>query len=229
MTGPRIRRNASGAPTNDSGTFELTPAIFRAPTPAPASDPGPLGRYTDKDLQRATNLALESFVKGQEHSQLQASTVSRDRSFKARNPDLYYKSLHIKCYYFCRQYENHFDTAGATSHKHVPFAASFLRDWINFRWQQHKTQVESDNAISTTWDKFKAFLWQTLRESTSFVTSIWTKIKQDSQYQQEEVQDWASHLQYLKSILVEFDPQCASTEDLLCRYFYKELRPFIRL
>ena len=66
MVGPRTRRNAGGAPTNDSGTPNLTPAVSHAPTSAPASVPGPPRRYTDEDLQRATKLALESFVKGQE-------------------------------------------------------------------------------------------------------------------------------------------------------------------
>ena len=70
MAGPCTRRNAGGTPTDSSGTPEPTPAIFRAPTPAPASASGPPGRYTDEDLQKATKLALESFVKGQEHGQL---------------------------------------------------------------------------------------------------------------------------------------------------------------
>ena len=201
MAGPRTRRNPplggedelAGAPTEGNST----PAVSRAPTPAPAqalaptpapapaSVPGPPGRYTDEDLQRATKLALESFVKGQEHGQ--ANSAPRDRALKARNPDLYYGSSHMECYSFCRQCEDHFDTAGATGYKRVPFAASFLQDRINFCWQQHKTQVESDNAVLPTWDEFKAFFRQSLGESTSFVTSIWTKIKRDSQHQQEEV------------------------------------------
>ena len=62
-----------------------TPAVFRAPTPVPAQAPaptlaptsasGPPGRYTDEDLQRATKLALELFVKGQEHGQPQANST----------------------------------------------------------------------------------------------------------------------------------------------------------
>ena len=140
MAGPRTRRNAGGAPTDDSGTPEPTPAVSHAPTPAPAqtpvpaqapaptpapaSVPGPPGRYTDEDLQRATKLALELFVKGQKHGQ--ANSALRDGALKARNPDLYYGSLHMECYYFCRQCEDYFDTTGATGHKRVPFAASFL-------------------------------------------------------------------------------------------------------
>lgn len=61
------------------------------------------------------------------------------------------------------------------------------------------------------------------------MTNIWTKIKQDSHYQQEEVQDWASQLQHLKSILVEFDPKYAPIEEVLCRYLYEGLKSSIRL
>ena len=65
MAGLRIRRNASGAPTNDNGT--LKPIFPVSGIPAFASVPGPPGRYTDEDLQRATKLALKLFLKGQEH------------------------------------------------------------------------------------------------------------------------------------------------------------------
>ena len=197
MAGPRTRRSPRNNPPL-TGEDELAGDAPEAPTkgsstptsaPAqvPTSAPGPTGMYTDVDLQRATRLALESFVKGQEHGW--ANSAPRNRAFKARNPDLYYGSSHMECYYFCQQCEDHFDTAGATGPQRISFAASFLRDRINFRWQQHKTQVESDKTTSLTWDEFKAFLRQSLGESTSFVTNIWTKIKRDSQHQQEEVQD----------------------------------------
>ena len=129
MAGPCTRRNVDGAPTNDSGTPKLTPAISRTPTPAPAQAQAPAsasvlglpGRYTDKDLQRATKLALELFVKG--HKYGQANSAPQNRAFKARNLDFYYENSHMECYYFCQQYEDYFDTAGATGHKRVPFAA----------------------------------------------------------------------------------------------------------
>ena len=136
MARPRNHRNAGGVFINNSGTLKPTPAVSRAFIPASASIPGPPGRYTDEDLQRATKLALELFVKGQEHDQFWANTASRDCLLKARNPNLYYKSLYIECYYFCWQYKDHFDTAGATGHKCIPFAALFLWDRINFHWQQ---------------------------------------------------------------------------------------------
>ena len=78
----RTRHNAEEvleALTNDSGIPVSIPAISCASTPAPmeASIPaqtlalaqfltfasGPTGIYTDVDLQKATRLALESFVR----------------------------------------------------------------------------------------------------------------------------------------------------------------------
>ena len=67
MSGPRTHRNAGRAPTNDNGTLVPMPAVFCALTSAPASAPGLPERYTDEDLQRATKLALELFVKGEEY------------------------------------------------------------------------------------------------------------------------------------------------------------------
>ena len=135
MAGLRTCRNfppsnkdelAGGAPTNVSGTLVPTPAVSQAPTLASAFAPGPPGRYTDEDLQRATKLALESFVKGQEHGQLQANSASREQPLKARFPDLYYGNSHLNCYRFCQQCEDHFETAGANGPNRVPFATSFL-------------------------------------------------------------------------------------------------------
>ena len=51
----------------------------------------------------------------------------------------------------------------------------------------------------------------------------------DSQYQQEEIQDWAAHLEHLQSILLEFDAYCALSEDQLCLTFYDGLKLSIKL
>ena len=91
------------------------PAIFCAPTPAPAqalaptsapasasaSALGPPGRYTDEDLQRATKLALESFIKDQENGQLQANFAPRKQPLKAQFFNLYYENSHLDYYRFC--------------------------------------------------------------------------------------------------------------------------------
>ena len=67
-----------------------------------------------------------------------------------------------------------------------------------------------------------------LGESKSFVDSIWKKLKKDSQYQLEEVYDWASHLEHLQSILIEFGPVATPTESTMVRCFGGGLKPFIK-
>ena len=76
--------------------------------------------------------------------------------------------------------------------------------------------------------EFKAFLQKNLGESKSFVNSIWKKLKKNSQYQLEEVYDWASHLKHFQSILIEFDPLAAPTESTMVRYFEEGLKPSIK-
>ena len=80
-----------------------------------------------------------------------------------------------------------------------------------------------------TWAKFKDFLWKNLGDSKAFVDSIWKKVKRDSQYQDKSVQDWAAHLEYLQSILIEFDSECAPEEGTMIRYFREGLRPSVRV
>lgn len=49
-----------------------------------------------------------------------------DKPFKAKNPKLYYRNLHIEYHYFCYQYKDYFGTTGAKSHKHISFLATFF-------------------------------------------------------------------------------------------------------
>ena len=58
--------------------------------------------------------------------------------------------------------------------------------------------------------------------------TIWSRIKRDSQYQQEEVRDWASHLEHLQSILLEFDTDGALEESDLIRFFREGLKPSVK-
>ena len=116
MAGPRTRRypplsgkdELGEAPTKGNSTFAVsrtpTPALAQAlaPTSAPASAPSPPERYTDEDLQRATKLALELFVKGQEHGQLQANAAPCEQPLKTWFLDLYYGNSHLDCYHFCQ-------------------------------------------------------------------------------------------------------------------------------
>lgn len=42
------------------------------------------------------------------------------------------------------------------------------------------------------------------------------------------MQDWAAHLQYLQSILLEFDTDGARKEGIMIRYFRKGFKPSIQ-
>ena len=56
---------ATGALTNDNGTFSYTPTLSRVLTPAPALLFAPtklMAKYTNADLQKATKVALKLFV-----------------------------------------------------------------------------------------------------------------------------------------------------------------------
>ena len=124
----------------------------------------------------------------------------------------------MECYHFCQQCENHFATAGATGFNRTPFAALFLRDRISFRWHKHK--LRKNQAVAPLpWAEFKAFLRKSLGDSRSFVDTIWSRVKRDSQYQQEEIQDWAFYLEHFQFILIEFDADGAPEESALFRYF----------
>lgn len=140
----KFARNALKVSTKGSGTLILIPIVFHAPIPAStqalasaqtfASALGLPGMYTNMNLQRVTRLtSLELFIKGQEHSQLQTNSVFCNCSFNAMNINLYYGSSYMKCYYFCRQYEDHFDMTGTMSPQYISFVALFFWDKINFR------------------------------------------------------------------------------------------------
>ena len=58
--------------------------------------------------------------------------------------------------------------------------------------------------------------------------TYWGKIKRDSQYQLEEVLDWAAHLEHLQAVLREFDSAATPNEETMIRYFREGLKPFIR-
>ena len=53
-------------------------------------------------------------------------------------------------------------------------------------------------------------------------------LKRDSQYQLEKVYDWASHLEHLQSMLIEFDLAAAHTESTMVRYFEEGPKPSIK-
>ena len=77
------------------------------------------------------------------------------------------------------------------------------------------------------WAKFKDFLRKNLGDDWAFANSIYSKFRRDSQYQAESVLDWATHLEHLQSILLEYDPVGAPTKPTKLRYFRKSLKPFV--
>ena len=109
----------------------------------------------------------------------------------------------------------------------TPFAATFLRSPISLRWAQHKRRHNCATPI--TWSEFKAFLRNDLGSSQAFIDSIWSKFRRDSQYQLEETQDWASHLQHPQSIVSEFDSIQIPDELTIICYFRKSFKPFIKV
>ncbi len=135
----------------------------------------------------------------------------------------------MECYYFCQQCEDHFKVAGSLGHKRVPFAAGFLKDRILNQWQQHKPRMQCNQLAPMTWNEFKAFLRISLGESNAFVGYVWSKLRGDAQHQLKKVQDWATQLEYLQSILLEFDANNAPGEGQLGRTFYDSPRPSIKL
>ena len=190
-----------------------------APVNPPAVEP-PVAKYTEEGLQKILRTVLEARA-------LPFDGVCK-RPLKARSPDVYRGKSHMECYNFCQQYEYHFATAGAKGPNRILFAAFFLRDRINFRWQQYKRKHKAKSTVSIMWEEFKTFFCQSLGDSRAFVDSYWAKIKRDSQYQQEDVLDWAAHLEHLQAVLREFDSVAAPNKDTMIRYFREGLRPSIR-
>ncbi len=187
-----------------AGPPQAPPRPLQAPPLPVPQDPG-ANCYSQQNLDRI----IQTF--------LQVSKGGSGAKLKAKTPDVYRNRSHMECYNFCQQCEEHFATCGAIRPNRNPFAASFLWDRINFRWQQYKRKLEAESSVSISWDKFKAFLRKALGDSRAFVDSYWTKIRRDSQYQQEEVLDWAAHLEHLQAVLKEFDPSGAPNKTTLIR------------
>lgn len=197
------------------------------PVSAPASAPGIL-KYTEEDLQRITKFYINSFIQALAQAQAQTNRsdqAPREHLLETRFPDLYFGKSHMECYHFCQKCEDHFDTAGVTGFYRTPYAASFLRGRISFRWHQHKRRILVDRPCL---GPISRLFCGRISETHAFVDTIWSRVKRDSQYQQEEVQDWASHLEHLQAILLEFDADGAPEESELIRFFREGLKPSVK-
>lgn len=205
----------AGAPTpSDAG------AVARVSAPASA----PVLKYTEEDHQKIEKYYMDLFIQAKVQKQ---APQDEELVIEVRFPDLYFGKSHMECFEFCLQCENHFDLAGVTGHNRSTVAASFLRGRINFRWQQHKRRQLVDRPLS--WDDFKAFLQKNLGNTRAFVNSVWRRLNRDSQYEKEEVMDWAFHLEYLQAILIDFDAKGAPKESGLILSFREGLKPSVKI
>ncbi len=130
-SGPSKALTSSKAPT---GPPEAPPGPPQALPLRIPQDPG-ANRYSQQDPDRI----IQTFF--------QNSKGGSGNKLRAKTPDVYRGRSHIECYNFCQQYEDHFATCGATGPNRIPFAASFLQDQINFRWQQHKRKLEAESSV----------------------------------------------------------------------------------
>ena len=151
----------------------------------------------------------------------------QDYPLKAKTSDTYFGKSYMDYYHFCQQCKDYFKTSCAIRINHTSFAATFFYSTINLKWVQHKCRYKSDTPI--TWTNFKIFLQKNLGDSQAFNNSTWSKFKRDSQYHLEEAQEYASQLQYLQSILVEFDIIRAFTKPTIICYFQKSLKLSIKV
>ena len=211
--------SSSLPPKSESSEQPDRPQGLKSPAAATS-----IPKYSKKDLQGIFKSVLEAWAPAP------APVISKEpwEKLKARSPDVYHGKSHMDYYNFCQQCEDYFATAGATGPTQIPFAASSLRDRINFYGQQYKRNWDTDNSVPITWDEFKVFLCQSLGDSQTFVDTYWGKIKRDSSYQLEEVLDWAAHLEHLQAIFQEFDPAATLNDEIIIRYFREGLRPSIR-
>ena len=121
VKGPNSGSTSSAPSYNPTPGLDLVPALIsapvRAPTPAPA----------------ATDELFKKFMKAYLETNQEPRQPERERSLKAKVPEIYYGKSHMDCYHFCQQCKDHFETVRATRFNRTPFAASFFRGNISVR------------------------------------------------------------------------------------------------
>lgn len=114
--------------TSDSESPPGSAALFSAPTP---SDLASAPVLTEEQFKLFMKTYMESV-----RNPSSIHTELRERALKARFPDHYFGKSHMKCYHFCQQFKDYFDTARTTSSNRTSFVASFHYGSISFRWTQ---------------------------------------------------------------------------------------------
>ena len=100
---------AGATPTEGSDTPTPIPALSQVLTPAPVVTPAVAPNPDNKLFKHFMKTYLEARTPTQIAAKIDAEPC--ERPLKPWGPDLYYGDLHINCYRFCQQCEDHFDTA----------------------------------------------------------------------------------------------------------------------
>ena len=130
-----LARSPPGAPTKGSNTLTFSSSASRAQTPASAQAPAPPSN--EGLFQQFMKAYLENQNQNQAPPPAPIQAELREQLLKVRFTNVYYGNFHLDCYRFCQQYEDHFDTAGASAPNRIPFTTSFFYGSVVQRWHQH--------------------------------------------------------------------------------------------
>ena len=83
----------------------------------------------------------------------------------------------------------------------------------------------SQSSLALGW--VQTFLRKSLGNSSALVDTLWSRIKQNSQYQWQKVHNWTSHLEHPESI--EFDVDRAPEKPDLIRFFWEGRQPSVEI
>ena len=90
---------ARAAPNEGSGTPTFTLTVSQAPTPALVVTPIVISNPDNELFKQFMKVYLEAQTPAETSAEM--DTEPCKRPFKAWLPDLYYRDLHIECYWFC--------------------------------------------------------------------------------------------------------------------------------
>ena len=112
-----------GAPIKDSNTLNSFSGSDFCSGPASSS----ASSSSLKFYSRAVSAAPKDLYNQRLVIGIESRAWSLQTAPQSLIPRLYYGNLHIDCYCFCQQYENHFETTRASKPNHILFAILFLR------------------------------------------------------------------------------------------------------